>query len=72
MWKSVRLSKYLGCRSSLEAYLGIGDMILEDDLGLNLCIVPTTCHVAIILDGWGEVRSEFLVGVWVKLSQFPD
>jgi len=25
-------------------------MISDNDLGLNLCIVPTVCHVVVILD----------------------
>jgi len=36
-------------------------MILDDDLGLNLCVMPTICCMVIILDGQREVRSEFLV-----------
>jgi len=36
----------------------INNMILDNDLGLNLCIVSTVYYVVIILDGQGEVRSE--------------
>jgi len=39
MWESMRLDKYLSCRSSLEAYSWISNMILDDDLGLNLYVV---------------------------------
>ena len=55
------MGKYLEYRSSLEVYLWIGNMTLDDNLSLNLCIVPITCYVIIILDGQEEVRSEFLV-----------
>jgi len=61
MWKSIRLSKYLEYGSSLEAYLWIGNMTLDDNLSLNLCIVPITCYVVIISDGQEEVKSKFLV-----------
>jgi len=54
MWKSVRLGKYLGCRSSLEAYLWIGNMILDDNFGLNLYIMPI---VIVISNGQREVSS---------------
>jgi len=50
MWIFVRLSKYLGCRSSLEAYPQISNMILDNDFGLNLCVVPTVCCMVIILN----------------------
>ena len=53
------MGKYLEYRSSLEVYLWIGNMTLDDNLSLNLCIVPITCYV--ILDGQKEVRSKFLV-----------
>ena len=35
-------------------------MILEDDLGLNLYIVPTTSHVVVILENQGLTRKGFL------------
>ena len=53
------MGKYLEYRSSLEVYLWIGNMTLDDNLSLNLCIVPITCYV--ILDGQKKVRSELLV-----------
>jgi len=39
MWKSVRLDKYLGYRLGLEAYLQIGNIISDNNLGLNLYVV---------------------------------
>jgi len=39
----------------------IDNIILDNDLGLNLCIVYTVYYMVIILDGQGEVRSKFLV-----------
>ena len=39
----------------------IGNIILDNDLGLNLCIVHTVYCMVIILDGQEEVRSKFLV-----------
>ena len=38
----------------------IDNIILDNDLGLNLCIVHTVYYMVIILDGQGEVRSKFL------------
>ena len=38
MWKSVRLGKYPDYRSSLEAYLWIGNMTSDNNLGLNLLL----------------------------------
>jgi len=35
-------------------------MILEDDLGLNLYVVPTTGHVVVILENQGLARRGFL------------
>jgi len=55
MWKSMRVDKCLGCESSLEAYLWICNMTLEDNLGHNLCSMLTTCHMIVILDGQKEV-----------------
>ena len=39
MWKSIKLDKYLEYRLSLETYLEISDIILEDNLDLNLYVV---------------------------------
>jgi len=50
MWKSIRLDKYLGYKSSLKAYLWIDNMISNNDLGLNLYVVLTTCFMVIILN----------------------
>ena len=69
MQKSIRLGKYLEYGSSLEAYLWIDNMTLDDNLSLNLYIVPITCYVIIILDGQEEVRSEFLVREVLENSQ---
>ena len=44
------LNKYPGYGSSLEVYLWISNMTSNDNLGLNLYIVPNTCHIVIILD----------------------
>ena len=49
MWKPMRLGKYPGYRSSLEAYLWI-NMISDNNLGLNLCIISTVCYVVVILN----------------------
>jgi len=46
----MRLDKYPGCRSSLEAYLWINNMISDNNLGLNLCIMPIVCYVVVILN----------------------
>ena len=61
MRKFIRLSKYLEYRSSLEAFLWISNMILDDDLSLNLYVIPTTCYIVIILNRQREIRSEFLI-----------
>jgi len=40
------------------------NMILEDNLSLNLCVVFTTCHIVVILENQSLVRiSQFLVRV---------
>jgi len=56
MWISIRFSKYLGYGSSLKAYPQIGNIIPDNNFGLNLCVVPTVCCVVIILNdevlGW--------------------
>ena len=49
IWESVILDKYLGCRSNLEAYPWISDLTSDNNLGLNLYIVFTTCYIVIIL-----------------------
>jgi len=43
-----------------------------NNLGLNLCIVPTIYHIVIILNDQGEVRKWVLENSWLGLSQFPD
>ena len=50
IWKPMRLDKYPGCRSSLEAYLWINNMISDNNLGLNLCIMPIVCYIVVILN----------------------
>ena len=40
---------YLGCKSNLEAYPQTGNIILDDNLNLNLNIIPTICYMVIIL-----------------------
>ena len=79
-------AKYLGYRLSLIAYLQIYNMVLDDDLGLNLYIVPTVYYVVIISDDKilekSERRSQLILvrvlakevkdGSQSELSQFPD
>ena len=36
-------------------------MTSDDNFGLNLCVVPTTCYVVIILENQRLVKKEFLV-----------
>jgi len=43
------LDKYLDCRSSLEAYLWMDNLTLDDDFGLNLYVISTTYHIIVIL-----------------------
>ena len=40
----------MGFRSSLEAYSQIDNVILDDNLSLNLYIVPTICCIVVILN----------------------
>ena len=54
------LSKYSKYRSSLGAYLQINDIISEDNLGLNLCIM------VIISKDQGLTRREFLANLSQK------
>jgi len=42
------LDEYLRYGSSQEAYPWISNVTSDDNLGLNLCIVPTTCYTVII------------------------
>ena len=37
-------------RSSLEAYLWIGNIILDNNLGLDLYIISTVYYMVVILD----------------------
>jgi len=46
----MRVDKYLGCGSSLKAYLWIGNIALEDNFDLNLYVMLTTCYIVVILD----------------------
>jgi len=55
---SKRLGKYLGYKSSLEAYPQIYNMILDNNLGLNLCIMPTIYYMVIISNNKISKRSE--------------
>ena len=55
---SKRLGKYLDCKSSLEAYLQIYNMILDNNLGLNLCVMLTVYYMVIISDNKVLKRSE--------------
>ena len=41
----------------------MNDIILEDDHGLNLCVVPTTGHVVIISENQNLARKEFLANL---------
>jgi len=47
----MRLGRYLGYGSSLEAYLWIDNIISDDNLGLNLYIIYTVYYKIITLDG---------------------
>jgi len=62
------LDEYLRYGSSLEAYLWISNVTLDDDLGLNLYIVPTTCYTVIISESQGFSEKGFLVEVLVSLG----
>jgi len=53
-----RLDKYLGCKSSLEAYPQIYNMVLNNNLGLNLYVMLIINYIAIILDDKISRRSE--------------
>ncbi len=68
MWKSIKLDKYLEYRLSLETYLEISDIILEDNLDLNLYVVLTTCYTVIISESQGFSEKGFLVEVLVSLG----
>ena len=41
----------------------MNNMILEDDLSLNLCIMPTIYCVVVILEDHSLVRRELLIEV---------
>ena len=58
----MRLDKYSGYRLSLEAYLQINNIILDNNLSLNLCVISTICYIIVILDKKKEVGKRFLVG----------
>ena len=62
------LDEYLRYESSLEAYPWISNVTLDDDLGLNLYIVLTTCYIVIILGSQESSEKRFLVGVLVGLG----
>ena len=62
------LDEYLRYGSSLEAYPWISNVTLDDDLGLNLYIVLTTCYIVIILGSQESSEKRFLVGVLVGLG----
>ena len=60
-------------------------MISDDNLSLNLYIMPTVYHIVIILDDkisertkeltnilFRKVRESVLKDFWLVLSQFPD
>ena len=52
----MRVDKYLGCGSSLKAYLQIGNIALEDNFDLNLYVMLTTCYIVVILDDQKGMR----------------
>ena len=68
IWKFIGLDEYLRYGSSLEAYPWISNVTSDDDLGLNLCIVPTTCYTVIISESQGFSKKRFLVEVLVSLG----
>jgi len=39
----------------------MNNMISEDNHSLNLCVMPTTCYMVLILEDQSLVRKEFLV-----------
>jgi len=50
----------------LDAYLQSCNWTTDNNLGLNLYVVPTTCHIVIIPDGvgvWEYAREE---AVWLS------
>lgn len=48
--QDIQVADRPGCRSGLETHLQISNVISDDDLGLNLCIVLIVCYVVVILD----------------------
>ena len=49
----------------------MNNIILEDNLDLNLSIVPTTCCVVIILENQSLARREFLADLsWKSIRGF--
>ena len=69
MWKSVRLNKYLKYELSLKANLWMYNIILENNLGLNLYVMPITCYVIIISKNQGLIRREFLSSSYLILAR---
>ena len=60
------LSKYLGYRSSLKAYLEMGNLTSDDNLDLNLCIISTTYCIIIISENQKLVRKGSLTNFNLK------
>jgi len=50
------LDKYLSCKSSLEAYLWISNMTLNNNLGLKLYVMLITYYMIIISGNQELVR----------------
>ena len=54
--KSIGLDKYLDFGSNLKAYLQVSNITLDNDLGLNLYIIPTTYYMVVISENQELVR----------------
>ena len=46
----------------------VNNMTSDNDLSLNLCVVPTTCYIVIILESQEFSKKSFLVEVLVGLG----
>ena len=70
----MRLDKYLDCRSSLEAYLWTDNVILDDNSGFNLYVIPIIYHMITTLDNkiQGRLTNSLVEGVKKKVIEFLD
>jgi len=58
------LDKYLDCRSNLEAYLWMNNVISDNNLDLNLYIVLTIYYVVVIPEVEVLKRSKKRISSW--------